>query len=66
MIVTRSCVCVCDDYTCRYMSVLELEQYITSKSKKGLSAEYYKIKNTPLSGPSEVFRYTMCTCTVCM
>ena len=34
----------------------ELEQYIEKKGRKGLSAEYYRIKNNPLSGPSEVFK----------
>ena len=40
----------------RWMSARELQQYVNSKEKKGLSAEYYKIKNEPLSGPFEAFK----------
>ena len=40
----------------RWMSAHELHQYVASKGKKGLSAEYYKIKNEPLTGSYEAFK----------
>ena len=41
----------------KWMGVVELEQYIGRKGKTGLSSEYYKIKNDPLSGSARAFRY---------
>ena len=40
----------------RWMTIDELEQYVSTKGKTGLSAEYFKIKNDPLSGSADVFR----------
>ena len=44
------------DEGCRLMSVHELEEHIKSKGKKGLSAEYYRIRNEPLTGLYEACR----------
>lgn len=38
----------------RWMSAQELQQYLTKKGKKGISAEYFKIKNEPLTGSHAV------------
>lgn len=43
----------------RWMTVDELEQYVTRKGKQGLSAEYYKIKNDPLFGSADTFRWVI-------
>lgn len=40
----------------RWMSAHELQQYVANKGKKGLSAEYYKIKNEQLTGSYEAFK----------
>ena len=40
----------------RWMTTSELEQYITEKGNKGLSEEYLKIKNEPVTGSADYFR----------
>ena len=43
----------------RLMTVEEMERHINKKDKKGLSAEYLRIKNEPLSGNYKACRYVM-------
>ena len=40
----------------RWMSVDELQKYVKERGKTDLSAEYYKIKNQPLTGTANAFR----------
>jgi hypothetical protein len=40
----------------RPMTVAEMERHINKKDKKGLSAEYLRIKNEPLSGSYKACR----------
>ena len=41
----------------KHMTVDEMERHVTKKDKKGLSAEYLKIKNEPLCGNYKACRY---------
>ena len=40
----------------KWMNTNELSQYIEQKGRDGLSQEYYKIKNEPLCGTSDIFK----------
>ena len=41
----------------KWMSILDLQQYVKDKDKDGLSSEYYSIKNEPLSDSFDSFKY---------
>ncbi|XP_019853323.1 PREDICTED: uncharacterized protein LOC100636373 isoform X2 [Amphimedon queenslandica] len=40
----------------RFMSASELEAYVNEKGIRGLSEEYFKIKNEPVTGKADYFR----------
>ena len=38
------------------MNASELETYVNDKGNRGLSEEYFKIKNEPVTGSADYFR----------
>ena len=40
----------------RFMNASELEAYVSEKGNRGLSEEYFKIKNEPVTGSADYFR----------